>query len=106
MPKVIFKDTNDVIIKTVNAKTGWSLMETALENQIPGIHGECGGGCSCATCHVYIEPDCTDKIPVISEIEEETLEFVDNKVDGLSRLSCQIEITEALDGMSFQVPTD
>tara|TARA_Y200000002_G_C22434655_1_gene559552 strand:+ start:339 stop:659 length:321 start_codon:yes stop_codon:yes gene_type:complete len=106
MPKVIFKDTNDVIIKTVNAKIGWSLMETALENQIPGIHGECGGGCSCATCHVYIEPDCTDKISVISEIEEETLEFVDNKVDGLSRLSCQIEITEALDGMSFQVPTD
>lgn len=106
MPKVIFKDTNDVIIKTVNAKTGWSLMETALENQIPGIYGECGGGCSCATCHVYIEPDCTDKISVISEIEEETLEFVDNKVDGLSRLSCQIEITEALDGMSFQVPTD
>ena len=106
MPKVIFKDTNDAIIKTVNAKIGWSLMETALENQIPGIHGECGGGCSCATCHVYIEPDCTDKISVISEIEEETLEFVDNKVDGLSRLSCQIEITEALDGMSFQVPTD
>ncbi|OUU75927.1 MAG: hypothetical protein CBC29_01085 [Methylococcaceae bacterium TMED69] len=106
MPKVIFKDTNNVIIKTVNAKIGWSLMETALENQIPGIHGECGGGCSCATCHVYIEPDCTDKISVISEIEEETLEFVDNKVDGLSRLSCQIEITEALDGMSFQVPTD
>ena len=106
MPKVIFKDTNDVIIKTVDAKIGWSLMETALENQIPGIHGECGGGCSCATCHVYIEPDCTDKISVISEIEEETLEFVDNKVDGLSRLSCQIEITEALDGMSFQVPTD
>ena len=106
MPKIIFKDTNDITIKTVDAKIGWSLMETALENQIPGIHGECGGGCSCATCHVYIEPDKTDIMPAISEIEEETLEFVDNKVDGLSRLSCQIEITDALDGISFQVPTD
>ena len=106
MPKIIFKDTNDITIKTVDAKIGWSLMETALENQISGIHGEWGGGCSCATCHVYIEPDKTDIMPAISEIEEETLEFVDNKVDGLSRLSCQIEITDALDGMSFQVPTD
>ena len=48
----------------------------------------------------------TDKLSGVSEIEEETLEFVDNKIDGLSRLSCQIEITEELDGMSFQVPTD
>ena len=106
MPKITFKDTNELIIKTVNAKIGWSLMETALENQIPGILGECGGGCSCATCHVYVETDETDKLSAVSEIEEETLEFVDNKVDGLSRLSCQIEITEELDGMSFQVPTD
>ena len=106
MPKITFKDTNNVTIKTVDAKIGWSLMEIAIENQIPGIYGECGGGCSCATCHIYVEPDKTDKMPVISEIEEETLEFVDNKVDGLSRLSCQIEITEAFDGMSFQVPAE
>ena len=106
MPRITFKDTNDITIKTVDAKVGWSLMETALENQIPGIHGECGGGCSCATCHVCIESDKTDKMPAMSEIEEETLEFVDKQeLMGFSRLSCQIEITEALDGLSFQVPT-
>ena len=71
------------------------------ENQIPGILGECGGGCSCATCHVYVETNETDKLSVVSEIEEETLEFVDNKIEGLSRLSCQIEITEELDGHVF-----
>jgi len=54
----------------------------------------------------YVETNQTDKLSGVSEIEEETLEFVDNKIDGLSRLSCQIEITEELDGMSFQVPID
>ena len=79
-------------------------METALENQIPGILGECGGGCSCATCHVYVDPDLHSKISTISEIEEETLDFVDNKVDGSSRLSCQIEVTELLEGATFNIP--
>ena len=103
MPKINFKNSKG-LIKTVEAKIGWSVMETALENQIPGILGECGGGCSCATCHVYVDPDLHSKISTISEIEEETLDFVDNKVDGSSRLSCQIEVTELLEGATFNIP--
>ena len=105
MPKINFKNSKG-LIKTVEAKIGWSVMETALENQIPGILGECGGGCSCATCHVYVDPDLHSKISTISEIEEETLDFVDNKVDGSSRLSCQIEVTELLEGATFNIPDD
>ena len=103
MPKINFKNSKG-LIKTVEAKIGWSVMETALENQIPGILGECGGGCSCATCHVYVDQDLHSKISTISEIEEETLDFVDNKVDGSSRLSCQIEVTELLEGATFNIP--
>ena len=103
MPKINFRNSKG-LIKTVEAKIGWSVMETALENQIPGILGECGGGCSCATCHVYVDPDLHSKISTISEIEEETLDFVDNKVDGSSRLSCQIEVTELLEGATFNIP--
>lgn len=103
MPKINFKNSKG-LIKTVEAKIGWSVMETALENQIPGILGECGGGCSCATCHVYVDPDLHSKISIISDIEEETLDFVDNKVDGSSRLSCQIEVTELLEGATFNIP--
>lgn len=105
MPKINFTNTTG-LSKTVDAKLGWSVMETALENQIPGIFGECGGGCSCATCHVYIESETAIKIAPISEIEEETLEFVEGKVEGKSRLSCQIEITDELEGATFQIPID
>ena len=105
MPKINFIEPTGVI-KTVDAKLGWSVMETALENQIPGVFGECGGGCSCATCHVYVESEIALQIAPLSEIEEETLEFVENRVDGKSRLSCQIEITEDLNGATFRIPTD
>ena len=105
MPKINFKNSKG-LIKTVEAKIGWSVMETALENQIPGILGECGGGCSCATCHVYVDSDLHSKISTTSEIEEETLDFVDNKVDGSSRLSCQIEVTDLLEGATFNIPDD
>jgi 2Fe-2S ferredoxin len=87
----------------VLAQTGDSLMETATFNGVMGVVAECGGACSCATCHVYIDPDWYAKLPVPDESEKEMLEFaIDPRKN--SRLSCQVEITEELDGMVVHTP--
>ena len=87
----------------VFAQTGDSLMETATFNGVPGVVAECGGACSCATCHVYIDPDWYAQLPDPDESEKEMLEFAIDPMEN-SRLSCQIEITEELDGMVVRTP--
>ena len=78
-------------------------METATFNGVMGVVAECGGACSCATCHVYIDPDWYANLPVPDESEMEMLEFaIDPRKN--SRLSCQVEITEELDGMVVHTP--
>ncbi|MCL4168660.1 UNVERIFIED_CONTAM: hypothetical protein GTU68_036314 [Idotea baltica] len=77
-------------------------MELAVENSISGIDGDCGGVCSCATCHVHVLPEFIDKVGRASEIETDMLELDDN-TDEYSRLGCQIDITEELDGITLRV---
>lgn len=86
---------------TAEGQSG-SVMELAVKNNVKGIDADCGGVCSCATCHVHVAPEFMDKLEPAGEIEKDMLEFDDN-ADEYSRLSCQIPITEALDGMVLKV---
>lgn len=88
----------------VFAQTGDSLMEAATFNGIPEVVAECGGVCSCATCHVYIDPDWYTQLPGPDASEQELLEFATNPRAN-SRLSCQVEITEEMDGMVVHTPS-
>lgn len=86
---------------TVDAASG-SLMEAAVEEGVEGIHGDCGGVCSCATCHVKVDRNWMERVGPASEDEQNILELED-EADERSRLSCQIEVTEELDGLSMEV---
>jgi len=90
--------------RTVDAKVGDSVMETAIRHNVRGIDAECGGSCSCATCHVYVEADCFDRLPSADAMEEELLDGVAAQRKPTSRLSCQIPMTVELDGLVVQVP--
>jgi ferredoxin, 2Fe-2S len=90
--------------RSVSAKTGHSVMETAIHNNIAGIDAECGGSCSCATCHVYVASEFLDRIPVPDEMEAELLEGVAAEREAGSRLSCQLIVTPELDGLVVRVP--
>lgn len=100
MAKITFI-TSDNETKTVEATSG-SVMELAVQNKIKGIDGDCGGVCSCATCHVHVQPEHWDKIGSPDELEADMLEFDDN-VSDFSRLACQIKITDAIDGVVLNV---
>ncbi|MDN5212427.1 2Fe-2S iron-sulfur cluster-binding protein [Fulvivirgaceae bacterium BMA12] len=100
MAKITFITRNGEKI-TVEGNDG-SLMELAKQNNIKGIDGDCGGVCSCATCHVHVDPAYFEKTGTASEIENDMLELDDN-VGEYSRLSCQIPVSDALDGLVLQV---
>jgi len=87
----------------VYAENGTSLMETAVYHSIAGVVADCGGACSCATCHVYVDTEWLAKLPDPDEAELALLEFAIDLKDN-SRLSCQIEITEDLDGLVVRTP--
>ena len=87
----------------VEATDGEVVMRVAMRSGFSGILAECGGACSCATCHVHIDPSWVDKLPPKDELETEMLDFAEG-VDATSRLSCQIKITPALDGLIVHVP--
>jgi 2Fe-2S ferredoxin len=82
---------------------GTSVMQSAVANNVRGVIAECGGACSCATCHVYVDPSWVNKLDQKSEIEESMLEAVCD-VRPNSRLSCQIEVTEKLEGLVVRMP--
>lgn len=103
MPKAIFIDSNTEAQYEVDVEVGQSLMEAAVDNMIDGIIGECGGVCSCATCHVYVNPEWEAKIPEADDMEEAMLDMA-NEPQHNSRLSCQIEMTEELDGITVVMP--
>ena len=88
---------------TIDVATGKSVMQGAIDNMVDGILAECGGGCACATCHVYIDEAWLGKVGAAESIEKEMLDFVDS-VEENSRLSCQIEITDELDGLIVRMP--
>lgn len=87
----------------VEAEPGMTVMEAAVKNDIPGIEAECGGACSCATCHVYVDADWREATGEPEEMEEDMLDFAFD-VRPNSRLSCQIKVTGKLDGLRVSVP--
>ncbi len=89
--------------QSVEADIGMTVMETAKKNDIEGIEAECGGACACATCHVYVDEAWREKTGGPSEMEEDMLDFA-FEVRPTSRLSCQIKMTEALDGLIVRIP--
>lgn len=102
MPKITFIDYEGNSTQT-NANVGDTLMDTAVTNDVPGIDADCGGACACATCHVYIDLNWLDKLVSPDEIESEMLSVAEEVKDN-SRLSCQIEVTEEMDGIIVHTP--
>ncbi len=87
-----------------NAEVGESMMEVARDNGVEGILGDCGGGCACATCHVYVDPQWESIVGAPDEVEEMTLDMVDEDIrQPNSRLCCQISLTEAMNGLKVTV---
>ena len=89
--------------RTVEAEPGSTVMEAAIRNDIAGIEAECGGACSCATCHVYVDEAWTEAVGGPAPMEEDMLDFAYD-VRPNSRLSCQIKVTPALDGLVVTTP--
>ena len=87
----------------VDVPSGLSVMEGAVDNNIPGIEAECGGACSCATCHVYVDPAWVEKTGGPEHIEQDMLEAAYD-LKETSRLSCQIEVSDELDGLVVRMP--
>ncbi|MFN0264158.1 2Fe-2S iron-sulfur cluster-binding protein [Tepidamorphus sp. 3E244] len=87
----------------VEADNGSTVMETAIKHMVPGIEAECGGALACATCHVYVDDAWTDVVGQPSAMEEDMLDFA-YEVQPNSRLSCQIKISDAVDGLVVKVP--
>lgn len=104
MVKVTYIEPNGTT-RVVEADPGASVMETAVDNDVEGIVAECGGGCSCATCHVYVEESWLAKLPPPEPQEDGMLDCVLDRQSN-SRLSCQIEITPELDGLVVSVPEE
>jgi 2Fe-2S ferredoxin len=102
MPKITFVDASGES-RSVEAQVGSTVMETALRNSVPGIEAECGGACACATCHVYVAKEWTEATGKASQMEEDMLDFA-FEVRPNSRLSCQIKVSEALDGLTVTTP--
>jgi 2Fe-2S ferredoxin len=102
MPKITFNDSSGAG-RTVEAELGSTVMETAIRNNIPGFEAECGGACACATCHVYVDEAWREKVGGPSPMEEDMLDF-GYDVRPSSRLSCQIKVTENLDGLVVTTP--
>jgi len=88
----------------VKVNAGDDLMHAALDNNIDGVIGECGGACACATCHVYLEPRIVELLPPPNSNELEMLDFTVSMGDDASRLGCQVRITKIMEGMIVQLP--
>src|SRR5262245_55271281 len=101
MPKVTYV-LNDGTESTVEVDTGLSVMDGSVRNNLPGIIAECGGSCSCATCHVYVDDAWYDKFDEMSDEERELLEFADGYRET-SRLACQLIVDENRDGARVTV---
>lgn len=108
MPKVVFITVGGDE-RVVDAQVGESVMAAAVRNGIPGIVGECGGNCSCATCHVYVDEDSVADVSSLGEMDEMEDDLLDLGVADRrdnSRLCCQISITEDLDNLTVHIPEE
>ena len=102
MPRITFiqPDGNEQVVE---GQVGATVMETAKKHMIDGIEAECGGACACATCHVYVDEAWREQVGGPNEMEENMLDFAFD-VKPVSRLSCQIKVTDKLDGLIVRVP--
>lgn len=89
--------------QTVDGEAGMTVMETAKKHLVDGIEAECGGACACATCHVYVDDQWRERVGPPAEMEEDMLDFAFD-VRESSRLSCQVKVTNELDGLVVRVP--
>ena len=103
MPKITYKD-KDGVSKTIEVENGLSVMEGAIQNDIPGIDADCGGAMACATCHVYVEEKWLDKLPKVDDAEVDMIDMAHEPKKN-SRLSCQIVVSDDLDGLTVNIPS-
>ena len=96
--------TDDNKNHTIEVQNGLSVMEGAVQNDIPGIDADCGGGMACATCHVYVKDEWFDKLPSKEDGEEDMLDMAFEPKKN-SRLSCQIIVSDELDGLTINIPS-
>ncbi|MGB5491166.1 MAG: 2Fe-2S iron-sulfur cluster-binding protein [Woeseiaceae bacterium] len=101
MPTIIYV-TTDGQRHEVAVENGYSIMEGAINNNIEGIVAECGGACACATCHAYIDEQMLEKLPEMDDMEDSMLDAAYERKAN-SRLTCQIEVSDELDGLVVQV---
>jgi len=102
MPKVTYVAHNGTET-VIDVDTGNSVMRGAVSNNVLGIDADCGGECACATCHVYVDDAWLSRVPPADAVETSMLEFVNNPKPS-SRLSCQIKVTDDLDGLVIRMP--
>mgnify|MGYP003685925105 FL=1 len=103
MPKITYKDNHDNS-KTIGVENGLTVMEGAIQNDIPGIDADCGGSMACATCHVYVEEKWLSKLPQAEEAEVDMIDMAYEPKKN-SRLSCQLIVTDELDGLKVTTPS-
>ena len=103
MTKITY-NTHDNKTQTIDVQNGLTVMEGAVQNDIPGIDADCGGGMACATCHVYVKEDWWDKLPNKEDGEEDMLDMA-YEPNKFSRLSCQIIVSDELDGLEVSIPS-
>ena len=101
--KVCITDINGNAATLTSGAEGQSLMELARDSGVAGVIGDCGGGCACATCHVYVAPEWWDKVGEPDSVEDMMLDMVDEVRNATSRLGCQIRLTGELDGLTVTV---
>ena len=99
MATVNFTDCTGVL-HVIEVENGWSLMEAAIDNDVFGITADCGGACSCATCHAYIDESWLEKLPEVGDLEDCMLDHAERKDN--SRLTCQIFMSDELDGIELE----
>ena len=103
MPKITYIDSTGEQ-RTIDIEKGLTVMEGAVQNQIPGIDADCGGGMACATCHVYVKEEWLNKLPKVEDAEQDMIDMAFEPKKN-SRLSCQLIVSDELDGMVVTTPS-
>ena len=103
MPKITYIEHNGKS-HTLEVANGLTVMEGAVQNNIPGIDADCGGSCACATCHVYVEQQWFDKLKKKEDAEQDMLDMA-FEPKSTSRLSCQLTVSDELDGLVVKMPS-
>lgn len=103
MAKITYVESNGTR-HDVDVPAGLTVMEGARDNGIPGIEADCGGACACSTCHVYVDAAWVDRLPPKDAMEEDMLDFAYEPDPERSRLTCQVKVTEDLDGLVVHMP--